>query len=94
MSPAFGPGPHPGSSSPAASERMRRAPSSGTGPEMSLWRELHRRGLRYRVQVPVPGNRARAHDTDHILVHDGWQVLRLWEHQGAAECADAVERAV
>lgn len=108
---------------------------------MALRRELHRRGLRYRVQVPVPGNRrrridvaftrarvavmvdgcfwhgcpehgrvprsnsawwrakveanqARDRDTDRVLVQDGYRVLRFWEHQGVAECADVVERAV
>lgn len=33
-----------------------------TAPEMSLRRELHRRGLRYRLQTKVPGNRRRTID--------------------------------
>lgn len=33
-----------------------------TKPEMLLRRELHGRGLRYRVQVKVPGNRRRTID--------------------------------
>lgn len=33
-----------------------------TGPELALRRELHRRGLRYRLQVKVPGNRRRTID--------------------------------
>jgi len=33
-----------------------------TLPELELRRELHRRGLRYRVQVKVPGNRRRTID--------------------------------
>lgn len=33
-----------------------------TGPELLLRRELHRRGLRYRLQVKVPGNRRRTID--------------------------------
>ncbi|MDN7121482.1 very short patch repair endonuclease [Nocardioides sp. ChNu-153] len=34
-----------------------------TAPELGLRRELHRRGLRYRVQVKVPGNNRRTIDT-------------------------------
>ncbi|WP_127784993.1 very short patch repair endonuclease [Rhodococcus sp. X156] len=33
-----------------------------TAPELALRRELHRRGLRYRLQVKVPGNRRRTID--------------------------------
>ena len=33
-----------------------------TAPEMLLRRELHRRGMRYRVQMKVPGNRRRTID--------------------------------
>jgi DNA mismatch endonuclease, patch repair protein len=33
-----------------------------TLPELELRRELHRRGLRYRVQMKVPGNRRRTID--------------------------------
>jgi DNA mismatch endonuclease (patch repair protein) len=33
-----------------------------TKPELLLRRELHRRGLRYRVQVKVPGNNRRTID--------------------------------
>jgi DNA mismatch endonuclease (patch repair protein) len=33
-----------------------------TAPELALRRELHRRGLRYRVQLKVPGNRRRTID--------------------------------
>lgn len=39
---------------------MRANRSRDTGPEMALRRELHRRGLRYRVNRPVvPGVRCR-----------------------------------
>lgn len=41
---------------------MSRLKRSGTTPEMALRRELHRRGLRYRVQVKVPGNNRRTID--------------------------------
>ncbi|MHA3700633.1 very short patch repair endonuclease [Jatrophihabitans sp. YIM 134969] len=33
---------------------MARQRHTGTGPEMLLRRELHRRGLRYRVHSPLP----------------------------------------
>lgn len=41
---------------------MRSNRSSGTGPELRLRRALHRAGLRYRVQLPVPGARRRRID--------------------------------
>lgn len=41
--------------------RMEGQGRRDTGPELALRRELHRRGLRYRVDVvPVPGMRSRA----------------------------------
>jgi DNA mismatch endonuclease (patch repair protein) len=40
----------------ATSARLRRQPRSGTKPEVALRRELHRRGLRFRVNHPgLPG---------------------------------------
>lgn len=42
--------------------RMSRLARRDTEPEMALRRELHARGLRYRVQVRVPGNRRRTVD--------------------------------
>lgn len=44
------------------SQRMSRLARKDTTPEVALRRELHRRGLRYRVQLPVPGNRRRRID--------------------------------
>jgi DNA mismatch endonuclease, patch repair protein len=39
------------------SAQMRRMPRKNTGPEMALRRELHRRGLRFRVELKdVPGS--------------------------------------
>lgn len=46
----------------AMSQRMSRLARKDTTPEVALRRELHRRGLRYRVQLPVPGNRRRRID--------------------------------
>lgn len=41
---------------PHVSAQMRRMPRSGSGPEMVLRRELHRRGLRFRVNLRgLPG---------------------------------------
>lgn len=42
-------------SSAGVSRRMARQRRRDTGAELALRRELHRRGLRYRVDVPVPG---------------------------------------
>jgi len=42
-------------SSPAVSERMSRVRNRDTAAEMALRRELHRRGLRYRVNFKIPG---------------------------------------
>ena len=39
----------------ALSLRMSRLARTDTAPELALRRALHARGLRYRVQVPVPG---------------------------------------
>lgn len=125
----------------AISSKMAAFPRRDTVPEMTLRRELHRRGLRYRVQLKVPGNRRRTidlaftrarvavfvdgcfwhgcplhgvqprsnsewwewkigrnrerdADTDALLVAEGWQVLRFWEHQDVATAADCVEQLV
>ncbi|MGH3613105.1 MAG: very short patch repair endonuclease [Pseudonocardia sp.] len=54
------PGPVP--SSPTVSAQMSRARRRDTGPEMAVRREAHRRGLRYRVDTPVPGMPRRRAD--------------------------------
>ncbi|MCF4122077.1 very short patch repair endonuclease [Antribacter sp. KLBMP9083] len=41
---------------------MSRAKRRDTAPELALRRELHARGLRYRVTFPVPGQRRRTID--------------------------------
>lgn len=41
-------------SSPEVSERMSRVRNRDTSAEMALRRELHRRGLRYRVNMRIP----------------------------------------
>lgn len=53
---------HPGSSSASASRRMSNVLRRDTGPELSLRKELHARGLRYRVDYPVPNVRRRSID--------------------------------
>lgn len=53
---------HPGSSSVQVSTRMSRARRRDTAPELALRRELHARGLRYRVAYPIPGQRRRTID--------------------------------
>lgn len=49
-------------SSPAASATMRANRSRDTGPELALRTILHRRGLRYRVDAPLPQHRRRRSD--------------------------------
>ncbi|QJW38214.1 very short patch repair endonuclease [Cellulosimicrobium protaetiae] len=41
---------------------MSRARRRDTAPEMELRRRLHARGLRYRVALPIPGQRRRTID--------------------------------
>lgn len=53
---------HPGPSSQALSSRMSRLARRETVPELALRRELHGRGLRYRVVQPVPGRPRRSID--------------------------------
>lgn len=53
---------HPGTSSAQVSLRMSMAKRRDTAPELALRRELHARGLRYRVAYPVPGQRRRTID--------------------------------
>lgn len=57
-------------SSAAVSARMSRHPRRDTGPELALRRVLHRSGMRYRVQVPVPGMPRRTID----LAFPRWKV--------------------
>ncbi|WP_332367388.1 very short patch repair endonuclease [Micromonospora sp. WMMC241] len=49
-------------SSPMVSAQMSRLPRRDTGPEIQLRRMLYAQGLRYRVQLPVPGWRRRTID--------------------------------
>ena len=54
--------PRPLPSSSAVSQRMSRARREDTAPEVALRSELHRRGLRFRVHVPLPFDRRRRAD--------------------------------
>jgi DNA mismatch endonuclease (patch repair protein) len=47
---------------PALSQKMSTLARRDTTPEVQLRRELHRRGLRFRVQIKVPGNNRRTID--------------------------------
>lgn len=53
---------HPGASSASVSRRMSTARRKDTAPEVALRRELHARGMRYRVAYPIPGQRRRTID--------------------------------
>ena len=54
--------PRPAPSSPQAGARLARQRRTGTAPEMALRRAVHRMGLRYAVDapLPLPGTRRRA----------------------------------
>jgi DNA mismatch endonuclease (patch repair protein) len=127
----------PPASSDAVRATMRANRRRDTAPELALRRELHRRGLRFRVDHrPVPGircrvdvvftrariavfvdgcfwhscpahavapkrngdwwaeklagNVARDRRNDEQLEAAGWTVVRVWEHEAAAEAADRV----
>lgn len=118
----------PTASSEGVRRRLSRQRAKDTRPELALRRELFRRGLRYRVNYPVPGrprrtidvafprqklavfvdgcfwhscpdhsvpaksnadwwrdkltaNMRRDKETTDALVAEGWQVIRLWEHE-------------
>jgi DNA mismatch endonuclease, patch repair protein len=114
---------------------MSALKTSGTRPELALRRELHARGLRYRVNVAdlpgrpdlvlsrarivvfvdgcfwhgcpqhaVPpkananwwrdklaGNVARDQRNSATLTHDGWLVVRIWEHEDLPSAAARIE---
>jgi DNA mismatch endonuclease (patch repair protein) len=53
------PGPTPPASSPATAKVMRRTGRRDTKPELKLRRALHRRGLRFLVDVAPPGTNKR-----------------------------------
>lgn len=40
----------------------------------------------------LAANERRDRDTDRRLREAGWRVVRVWEHQSAADAADEVER--
>ncbi len=48
--------------SPTVSKNFRETRTRDTGPEMALRRSLHKCGLRYRLQWPVPGKARRTMD--------------------------------
>lgn len=120
---------------------MSRLGRRDTLPELALRSELHRRGLRFRVdRAPLRGLRSRADivfgparvavyvdgcfwhscpehatrpksnaewwerklrrnqerdaETDLALREQGWEVVRIWEHEDPVEAADRVEEAV
>lgn len=131
----------PKASSPEALARMKRQQPHGTKPELRLRSDLHRRGLRFRVQQRVlpgvrrtvdivfpaarvavevrgcywhaceeHGTRPRANaewweeklrrnverdrETERMLGEAGWHVIVVWEHEVAADAADAIEKVV
>lgn len=130
--------PYPHPSDPEVTKRMRRNRRRDSRAELKLRSELHRRGLRFRVDMPVRtadrlirpdvvftrarlavfidgcfwhccpehGNQPRANTAywepklarnvardravDQALRGEGWQVLRVWEHEDPEAVADRV----
>ena len=52
----------PGSAREVPSDQMATLSRRDTAPELALRRELHKRGMRYRLQVKTPGSRRRTID--------------------------------
>ena len=125
----------------AARSTMLANRGRDTAPELAIRSRVHRAGLRYRVDAPLPfdrrrradlvftrvglyvfvdgcfwhgcpehatwpktnqdwwrtklhHNRERDAETDRRLADEGWLVVRVWEHEDAAEAADRVEGVV
>jgi DNA mismatch endonuclease, patch repair protein len=125
-------------SSHEASLRLARVRQKDTDVELALRKELHAKGLRYRLHVPlltkprrvadivfssakvavfvdgcfwhgcpehaswpksnaqfwrekIEANRARDADTDQRLQASGWQVVRVWAHEGVPQAATRIE---
>ncbi|MGY2001698.1 very short patch repair endonuclease [Blastococcus sp. SYSU DS1024] len=53
----------------SVARRMSRQPRRDTAPEVALRRELHRRGLRFRVDWPLPGLPRRRADVAFTRKH-------------------------
>jgi DNA mismatch endonuclease (patch repair protein) len=41
--------------------------------------------------IKLEANRRRDRDTDHLLAEAGWHVVRVWEHEAAAEAAARIQ---
>lgn len=59
-------------------------------PEHASWPAKNEEFWREKIET----NRLRDADTDEMLAHAGWEVLRVWEHEDPAAAADRVERIV
>lgn len=67
-------------SSAAARKRFQAQAVRETAPEMALRRELHSRGLRYRVQVPLLESNRRRVDIVFIRARVAVDVRGCWWH--------------
>lgn len=123
------------------SAKMSTLARRDTAPELKLRSALHAAGLRYRVQLPLPGNRRRKidvaftrarvavfvdgcfwhgcprhgtrpatnqewwdwkikrnkdrdDDTNRLLADQGWEVIRVWEHEDPLQAASRVRETV
>lgn len=55
-------------------------------PEHATWPRTNADFWRQKIE----GNRERDRDTDQRLREAGWTVLRFWEHEAAADVAEAI----
>ena len=55
-------------------------------PEHASWPKSNAQFWREKIEA----NRARDADTDSLLKADGWQVVRIWEHEDAGDAANRI----
>ena len=59
-------------------------------PEHASWPKSNERFWREKIET----NRRRDLDTNERLLSDGWEVVRVWEHEDMAAAADRIEELV
>jgi DNA mismatch endonuclease (patch repair protein) len=57
-------------------------------PDHATWPKQNAEWWRHKIV----SNKTRDRTTDEALRHEGWEVIRIWEHEPAQEAADRVER--
>lgn len=59
-------------------------------PDHGTWPKANARFWREKIET----NQQRDADTDERLREDGWEVIRVWEHEDPEPAADRIEKAV